>query len=336
MGDVVLTLPVLRGLLSAYPNLKITVVTRKNFTPFFSNIERLYVFAVDFKGRYKGFGGLILLYYDLLKSGKYNFIFDLHSVLRTHFLKLLFFLSGKKVFGLRKDRKQKKAALKDTGAPNFIHTTERYKNVFLKAGFDFDIMKGNVIESDGKTNTDLENYLGELKLKHDKFIGIAPFAKHGLKIYPEQKLRELLELLSKEPVEVFLFGGGKSEMDRMGQLADGKSNFHVASLNLPLELMLIKRLNLMLTMDSANMHIASLSGIPVISVWGATHPGMGFGALNQPEQNYIQIPVTELNCRPCTVFGKGICRRGDFACMNNIAPGQIFLRIQAVIGNTLG
>ena len=42
------------------------------------------------------------------------------------------------------------------------------------------------------------------------------------------------------------------------------------------ELNLMSHLDVMLSMDSANMHLASLVNIPVVSVWGATHPYAGF------------------------------------------------------------
>lgn len=332
MGDVVLTLPVIRGLLNAYPNLEVTIVTRKVFSPFFANIDRLTVYATDFSGRHKGFAGILKLFYDLNNFGQYDIIIDLHSVLRTHKLCFLYRLKGKKCFVLQKDRSQKKASLKMAGEPDFIHSTERYRNVFLRAGFKFNIQYGCLFENDESSISELEKYLNNKELKHYKFIGIAPFAKHELKIYPEHKLLELIKLLSTEPVEVFFFGGGKTEIEKLKQFASEYDNFHVADISLKLELLLMQKLSVIVTMDSANMHIAVLSGIPVISIWGATHTGMGFGPLNQPTENVIQIPVSDLECRPCTIYGKGFCYRGDFACMNRIDPETIYRRIKHFLG----
>ena len=77
----------------------------------------------------------------------------------------------------------------------------------------------------------------------------------------------------------------------------------------------MSHLDVMLSMDSANMHLASLTGIPVVSVWGATHPMAGFLGYNQDPENVIQI---DLECRPCSIYGNKPCQRGDYACLQNI------------------
>jgi len=77
----------------------------------------------------------------------------------------------------------------------------------------------------------------------------------------------------------------------------------------------ISRLDVMLSMDSSGMHLASLKNIPVVSVWGATHPYAGFLGYGQSMSNVLQ---TDLYCRPCSVYGNVPCYRGDFACMNQL------------------
>jgi ADP-heptose:LPS heptosyltransferase len=330
MGDVVLTLPVIRGLLNACPALKITLVTRKNFIPFFSGIERLEIIPADFASIHKGIPGIFRLFFEIKNHTKFNAVIDLHSVLRTHLLCFLFKLKGIKSYRLKKDRRQKKAALKTKGEPNLPHTTERYFKVFQKAGFEFKLAEGCSFSGDIQ-NSGLADFLGKLNLKNSTFIGIAPFAKHLLKIYPEHHLVELLSRLAEMPVELFLFGGGKSEKETLSQLALKFDNAHVVNLPLSQELLFMQQLKVMLSMDSANMHIASIAGIPVVSVWGATHPGIGFGPLYQLQENVIHIPVSELECRPCTIYGKGTCRRGDFACMERIDPQTIFNRIKEIV-----
>jgi len=96
------------------------------------------------------------------------------------------------------------------------------------------------------------------------------------------------------------------------------------------ELILMSHLNAMVSMDSANMHLASITGIPVVSVWGATHPKAGFLGYNQDPENVIQI---DLECRPCSIFGNKPCHRGDYACLQNIPPERIVERINSIINN---
>jgi ADP-heptose:LPS heptosyltransferase len=90
----------------------------------------------------------------------------------------------------------------------------------------------------------------------------------------------------------------------------------------------MSHLDVMLSMDSANMHLASLTATPVVSVWGATHPYAGFMGWNQDPENVIQV---SLECRPCSIYGQKPCMRGDYACLNNIAPETIVERINKIL-----
>ena len=91
------------------------------------------------------------------------------------------------------------------------------------------------------------------------------------------------------------------------------------------ELALISRLDVLLCMDSANMHFASLVDTKVISVWGATHPYAGFYGYHQDPKNAVQL---DLPCRPCSVFGQKPCFRGDWACMTQITPEMVVKKVK--------
>jgi len=173
----------------------------------------------------------------------------------------------------------------------------------------------------------LQDFEPEYGKKTNRWIGIAPFAKHKGKIYPIEKMEEVLAHFARnDQYKVFLFGGGKHEME---QMLSWKEKF--PSLQLPdkiglsREIRLMSCLDIMLTMDSANMHLASLAYTPVVSIWGATHPYAGFYGLYQDERNMIQA---DLECRPCSVFGDKPCFRGDYACLQAISPGQVIEKIE--------
>jgi hypothetical protein len=74
--------------------------------------------------------------------------------------------------------------------------------------------------------------------------------------------------------------------------------------------------------------MAALTGTKVISIWGGTDPISGFGAWMQPEMHFVRIPAEDLPCRPCTIYGKGECRRGDFACMKWLTPEMVFSKVE--------
>ena len=96
------------------------------------------------------------------------------------------------------------------------------------------------------------------------------------------------------------------------------------------ELSIMSQLDVMLSMDSANMHLASLVNTPVISIWGATHPYAGFMGWRQDKSNTVEI---ELPCRPCSIFGNKPCWRKDYACLYEITPEMIIEKIKLLINS---
>jgi len=137
-------------------------------------------------------------------------------------------------------------------------------------------------------------------------------------------MTEVIKTLSKQPnIRIFLLGGGKKEkmllrpfhkkLENVTSLAETKHNFTD-------EYALLGRCDLMLTMDSANMHLASLMGVPSVVIWGATTPACGFcGHLHDTKHDV----ALDYNCRPCGIYGENDCRYHDFRCLANIAPETV-------------
>jgi ADP-heptose:LPS heptosyltransferase len=326
MGDVALTTPVLSAMRQQYPDIELVILTRPLFGPFFNSIDRLHLFFPDLKGRHKGFPGLLRLYSDISKPGKFDHIIDLHDVLRSKILCLLFRLSGIPVSVIDKGRIEKKAVITGRHKVRLKHSVERYSDTFSRAGFPLKMLKGPWIipspEALLKVRT-MTNTPGVLN------IGVAPYAKHKLKLWPEENMIRLLELIAMKHESKFWLFGGAEDSEKLTALQlkiPGSINL-TGKLNLDEELALMSVLDLMIAMDSSNMHMAALTGTKVISIWGGTDPLSGFGAWMQPERFSISIPVDELTCRPCTTYGKGECRRGDFACMNWQTPDMVFKKI---------
>ena len=164
------------------------------------------------------------------------------------------------------------------------------------------------------------------RLQGMRVIGMAPFALHQEKTYPPAKMKEVIRLLEKDNrYKIFLFGS-PGDAVVLGQWQDEFKNVQslAGKLNLKNELHFISNLDVMVSMDSANMHFASLYGVPVISIWGGTHPYLGFYGWGQSPQNAVQV---DLECRPSSVFGNKECPRDDLACMNLISPITVYDRI---------
>ncbi len=335
MGDVALLLPVVLNAIKENPNLKITIVTRNKFKIFFEGYDNIYVFTADFDHQHKGLWGLFNLFREL-KNLTPDYVFDLHQNIRTQVLKFLFFFTKAKVYGFDKGRREKKRLIKNKEFKQLHHVTERYYEVFKRAGL---ITNNSKIENlpkffqiSSEIGNKIENWLEQFNTK--KLIGIAPFAQHKGKMWPIEKYETLIQLISnKYPrTEILVFGGGKQEKEIVESLNNRFPQIKnlVGIFSLTEELALIKKLDLMISGDSSNMHFATLSNIPVISIWGSTHTYAGFGALFQPKSNTIEISKEELACRPCSVYGNKPCGRKDYACLNWISPEMVFEKVQTI------
>jgi ADP-heptose:LPS heptosyltransferase len=327
MGDVALTTPVLRAIRTQFPETEIILLTRSYFKPFFLSINGVLLFTPDFNGRHKGLAGLIRLFRDLISQGKIDHVIDIHDVLRTKILRFLFRFKGVPVSVIDKGRNEKRALNNGKRKIQLKHTVERYCDVFARAGFQIEPVKGQSIF----VSAIAEKKAGELLGQYTGLnIGVAPYAKHQLKMWPEENMISLLNHISeKNRVRFWLFGGKqeKEKLESFEGKVSGSTNLS-GKLSLDDELAVMSRLDIMIAMDSSNMHMAALAGTKVISIWGGTDPLNGFGAWMQPENYSIKIPVTELTCRPCTTYGKGTCKRGDLACMNWLTPEIVFNKIE--------
>lgn len=331
IGDVAMTVPVIYSLATQYPQHQIKVLSRPNMAAMFAHLPSNVSFVgVDLKNTYKGFVGLNKLFHEL-KTENFDYIADFHDVLRTKYLRLRFLLSGKKTAHIDKGRKGKKALTRTKNKIKAQQATsfQRYADVLERLGLPIKIdFQSLYQEKEG----DITPFLSVTGAKGtNKWIGIAPFATHTGKIYPIEKMEQVIQsLTSYSNIRIFLFGGGKKEIEILTIWANKypSATCIAGKLKMDAELALMSHLDVMVSMDSGNMHLASLVNTPVVSIWGATHPLAGFMGWGQSKQNVVQI---DLSCRPCSVYGNKPCLRKDYACLHQITPTIITQRILSVI-----
>jgi ADP-heptose:LPS heptosyltransferase len=327
MGDVALTVPVIRAASLSYPDDELIILTQQSFADFFPSSQGLKIITADFGGRHKDLTGIIKLFIDILQQEKIDYVIDLHDVLRTKILRLLFRMKGIPVSVINKGRKEKKALITGKVKVQLKHTVERYADVFLESGYPVEPLGRDLFLFSEKALRKAEDLLGG---KQAINIGVAPFARHKLKMWPEENMVVLLNLILKKYNSRIWFFGGREEKEKLESLSSMVEGSRILSGNLTLEeeLAVMSRLDFMFSMDSSNMHMAALSGTKVISLWGGTDPLCGFGAWMQPDNFSFRIPVDELTCRPCTVYGKGKCKRHDLACLNWLTPEIVLRKIE--------
>ncbi len=330
MGDVAMTVPVLRALVNQYPELKLTVISRPFFQPFFRDIPKLHFFAFDAKERHKGILGLWRLFQDL-KALNIDAFADLHNVLRSKVVRTLFALSGKKTAFVDKGRAEKKAL---TRVENKIFqplTTmyERHQLVFETLGFPIDLSRPQFPAKAKISQPELATIVSQ----SNKLIGIAPFAQYDSKVYPLDLMQEVIDSLAQNQEHtILLFGGGQNEKEQLDNLKGDKNNVINMAGKVPFstELDLISNLDLMLSMDSGNGHIAAMLGVPVVTLWGATHPYAGFLPFNQTLDFALVSDRNHYPNLPTSVYGNKKVAGYENA-MRTILPEQVVARITEIL-----
>ncbi len=328
--------PVVREAAEQNKDCEFTVLSKVACGALFEGLaENVRFIGADVKHEYKGISGLLRLFGEL-HAQHFDCVVDMHDVLRTKVLRKLFRLHGYKVYKINKHRELRRliTAEGDKKQLKQLPTAfENYQSALKECGL---IVNGN--EMPICRNVEMT------ECRKGGLIGIAPFAAHQGKIYPLEKMEEVIALLGEKckrnavkdsyenetlcyENQIYLFGGGDEEMAIMRGWADKYNNVRLAAdecKGLKEELQLMAKLDVMLSMDSANMHLASLVGTRVVSIWGATHPYAGFLGWGQSMDDCIQRH--DLKCRPCSIYGNKPCMRGDMACME-IEPETIVSKL---------
>lgn len=326
MGDVAMTIPVVSLLAQQHPELRITVLTRKRFTQMFEwTPANVNVKGIDLDS-YKGVGGLTRLFRELHKQD-FDAVADLHDVLRTKFLRTCFRMAGVRVAVINKGRKDKKQLLANPYQTAPLKPMyERYADTFRSLGLSLNIESYHCNLSQ-ESLMPVHTAFGR-KREGERWIGVAPFAAHDMKVYPLDKMHEAVQMMAEKGWRVFLFGAGAKESGILSEWENEGITSVCGKLGgLRDELLLISQLDCMVSMDSANMHLAAMLGTPVLGIWGATHPKAGFNGWGLTDADVLQID--DLPCRPCSVYGNKPCQFGDHRCMTRIEPKDIVDRISA-------
>ncbi|SLK02614.1 glycosyltransferase family 9 protein [Salegentibacter salarius] len=330
MGDVAMTVPVLRVLTATYPYLKVTVLTRGFFEPMFKGIPGVSVYKADIKGVHSGVVGLCRLAKDLRDIG-IDKVADLHDVLRSNVLKSVFYMFGIPVKQIDKGRNEKKALTRENNKifKQLKPTIQRYADVFEALGYPIDL-SSHQFPNKEKLSGKIRELVGT---EPKKWLGIAPFAQHNSKAYPAGLMEEVLEELSENPkIKVLLFGGGEEETNQLENWSKKfKNTISIAGkLTLAEELALIDNLDAMLAMDSGNGHMAAMFGTPVITLWGVTHPYAGFAPFNQPESHSLLPDLTQYPKIPTSVYGNSYPEAYENA-IGSISPESVLKKIDEVL-----
>lgn len=330
LGDVAMMVPVISVLTQTYPELIVTVLTRSFFEPLFSHIPNVRVYEADVKGVHSGVLGLAGLAREL-RDEEVDVVADLHDVIRSNILRSVFYLYGIPFIQIDKGRSEKKALTRSENKDfkPLKSTHQRYADVFAELGYPLDLSQYRPPERRAL----LPKVYDIVGRDRQKWLGIAPFAQHDSKMYPLDLMERVISELNAEgKVRMIFFGAGEKEK---AQLEKWEKQFEnavsvVGKLSFAEELTLISNLDAMLSMDSGNAHLAAIYEVPVISIWGVTHPYTGFKAFNQPLENCLLPDLEKYPKIPTSVYGNKV-PEGYEEVMRSIPPQMVLLKIREII-----
>lgn len=307
LGNVAMTVPVIASLSKRYPNDRFIIASKKDLAAMFASMPNVEFREVDNHLGWKGVFAIWRAWRD-----EVNEVIDLQDLPRTRLFDWLMRLSGKRVTKVRYGRFHKHLITK-FGIWKKVLPSEfdRYADAFRRAGLETDDRFNAIPKNTAAAKKVIERF-GE---KDGRWIGLAPFAKSKSNMLPYRVTKEIIERLTEDKkTRVFLFGAGKIECEMLRQWSTVFPNTTsvAGQLKLKDELELMRMLDVMICMDSANQHLSSLVGLRAISVWCATHPMIGFAGWKQNPDDIIQRH--DLRCRPCTCHGINHCRYGNYAC----------------------
>lgn len=332
LGDVAMTVPVVYDACAENPASRFIMLTRPLAAGLFLDPPpNLTVVGVD-TSAYKGPGGMRRLFTEMRERYDIDAVVDLHDVLRTKLLRFFARMQGVPTSHVDKGRAARKALTRHNSKTllPLKPMPERYRDTFVELGIYVASSFRSLFPS-GKGNPDLFSPI-EPKRPGETWLAVAPFAAHDGKIYPLDLMMRVVDHYATIPTfRIFIFGAGEKESAAIDTLADGRPNVvSMARMRVGMagELSLMSHCDIMLAMDSANMHMASLAGLRTVSIWGATHPYTGFYGFRQNPADAVQLDMV---CRPCSVFGDRPCERHDYHCLRGITPQLVISRIDAAL-----
>ena len=329
ISNVAAIVPQLYGLVNDYPQHEFIVLSRSFLRPLFDKLPCVTFVGGDIRGEHKTLIGVYRLFKQL-KAMKPDVVLDMQRSWRTRMITRLFALVGTKMMRISFVAAEQKRLIK-RGASMYhpIPTIfDRQARLYAKIRLMVNDSFYKLYEPNGEQKAKIKELYSE---KQGHWIGIAPFSIARGKTLPLRKMKNVIAYFDKQPnTKIFLFGAGEMENELLLDWQSLYNNAYAVHTNLQLddELALMNSLDVMVCMDSANMHLASLMAVPVVSIWGATHPYSGFLGWKQSMDNCVGV---DFSCRPCTAHSDRKCKYGDYRCLESLHSSKIIEVIERIL-----
>ena len=329
LGDVILTTPVISALKAKFPRSELFFLTKARYADLLRNDPRIFS-LVEFDpvrrhGSVSGFMSLI----SELRSHDFDLLIDLHANLRSYVLRHLVKSRVKLKYRKRWLRRLLMVHLKLLKTKP-IRTVDSYLEPLKRLGVEASERNPLAFLSQEDLGY-VDHFLLERGVKkNDIVVGVHPGAKWTTKRWDEVKFARVCRSLAEKPGHKILLLGDESEAKLVGEIGkDVPDDRLVKAVGFPLGkvMSLIKRCDCFITNDSGPMHIASALRVPVVAIFGPTHPKLGFA----PVGSKNVVLCADVRCSPCSLHGEKRCSKKYRFCMDLIEPDMVIEAVERLL-----
>lgn len=329
LGDVVLATPVLETLKENLPQSRIYFLTKTQYRDLLINDSRLSgLIEFDPKGRHRGLRGFKRLL-DELKPHRFDLLIDLHANLRSFLIRQLTNSNIKIKCKKRWLSRWLMVYLKLVKTKP-LRTVDSYLDVLKK--IQIEARNGSPRLFLGQDDIGFsEEFLPDREIrKDDTVIGIHPGARWETKRWDEDKFGQVAQtIIQKLDCKIILFGDAGEEeiIDNITKNLPESNVIKITGLPLGKLMSLIKRCDCLITNDSGPMHIAEALQVPVVAIFGPTHPSLGFA----PADQRGVVLCVDLKCSPCSLHGERKCHEKTRLCMDLITADMVVRAVEDLL-----
>jgi heptosyltransferase-2 len=304
LGDVVLSTGLLTHLAARFG--PVDVVTTRAAAPLLEThpaVRRVLVY--DKRGADRGIGGLLRTARELRRAG-YRRAYLPHRSIRTAALALLARIPERIGFA------GSPGAIGYTRSVPRPATGHEAERILALAQPEAGTRARVALGLTDQDRSEAAAWLGARGVGQ-AFVAMAPGSIWGTKRWPGYP-----ELAARIPEPVVIIGGPEDRAlgDAIAAAAPGRVHVAAGALSLRGSAAVVERALVLVTNDSAPLHLGSAVGTRTVAIFGPTIPGFGFGPRGAADR------IVELNglpCRPCSTHGPEVCPLGHHRCMRDLS-----------------
>ncbi len=322
-------LPLLSRLRAIFPNSVIDLATKEEYRDLFNgnkNIDNLHTLR---EGNWRQ----LLELRKEIQQNKYDIILDAHNVIRSNFL--YHSISAKRKVQITKDHIKKFLLIKyklnlykdaKTQVEKYLDLTDLFDRSCRKDEEDkFQLPREAVDMAD--------TIIKKADFGEKQIIAVSPGAKWDTKKWPEKNFRNLVSTLGRNNFNVVLVGG--AEETRLSSMIAETNRYPLINTTGKLKIWetgaVLKRCSLLVTNDSALLHLSEYVGTPVTALFGPTVREFGYYPLLE-ESRAVEV---DLDCRPCSRSGSNICPLGTKECLKSISVETVIRKIESLLAEKI-